>query len=89
MDIELALHPLASQRRLQILDWLREPRKHFREQVDGDLIEDAACGQVVAEKLKMNAPTAGEHMRVLTAARLVCAKRAAIPAITRVIFEKV
>ncbi|HWL21958.1 MAG TPA: hypothetical protein VNS33_19960 [Bradyrhizobium sp.] len=48
----------------------------------------------------MSAPTAGEHMRVLTAARLVRARRvtqwtmsgrneAAISAITRVIFEKV
>ena len=40
MDIALALRALASQRRLQILDWLREPRKHFREQEDGDLVED-------------------------------------------------
>jgi len=64
------------------------------------LIEDGACGQIIAAELRVSAPTAGEHMRVLTAARLVCAKRvtqwtmsgrneAAIPAITRVIFEKV
>jgi hypothetical protein len=43
---------LASQRRLQILDWLREPRKHFRDQIDGDLIEDGVCGALIAEKLR-------------------------------------
>jgi DNA-binding transcriptional ArsR family regulator len=100
MEIELALRALASQRRLQILDWLREPRKHFREQIDGDLIEDGVCGQLIAEKLKVSAPTLSEHMRILTAARLVRVKRvkqwtmyrrneAAISAIKRAIFEKV
>jgi DNA-binding transcriptional ArsR family regulator len=100
MDMELALRALASQRRLQILDWLREPRKHFREQVDGDLIVDGVCGQLIAEKLKVSAPTLSEHMRVLTAARLVRVKRvkqwtmyrrneAAISAVKRAIIEKV
>jgi DNA-binding transcriptional ArsR family regulator len=100
MDIALALRALASERRLQILDWLREPRKHFREQVDGDLIEDGVCGLLIAEKLKVSAPTVSEHMRVLTAAKLVRAKRvrqwtlykrneAAISAVKRAILEKV
>ena len=53
MDSELALRALAGRRRLQILDWLRGSRKHFGEQVDGDLIEDAACGQVIREELKV------------------------------------
>jgi hypothetical protein len=44
MDMAHALRALASEPRLQILDWLREPRKHFREQVDGDLIKDGVCG---------------------------------------------
>jgi DNA-binding transcriptional ArsR family regulator len=100
MDIALALRALASQRRLQILDWLREPRKHFREQEDGDLVEDGVCGVLIAEKLKVSAPTLSEHMRVLTAAKLVRAKRVkqwtlyrrnevVISAIKRAIQEKV
>ncbi|MDE5442107.1 helix-turn-helix domain-containing protein [Bradyrhizobium sp. CSA207] len=71
----VALHALANERRLQILDWLREPRKHFREQADGDLVEDGVCGLLIAEKLGVGAPTLSEHMRVLTAAKLVRAKR--------------
>ena len=75
MKIAIALRALANERRLQILEWLREPRKHFREQVDGDLVEDGVCGLLIAEKLGVSQPTVSEHMRVLTAAKLVRAKR--------------
>ncbi len=43
MDIGTTLRALAHERRLQILDWLRDPPAHFREQVDGDLVEDGVC----------------------------------------------
>jgi DNA-binding transcriptional ArsR family regulator len=75
MKIAMVLRALANERRLQILDWLREPRKHFRAQADGDLVEDGVCGVLIAEKLGVSAPTLSEHMRVLTAAKLVRAKR--------------
>ena len=75
MKIAPALRALANERRLQILDWLRDPRRHFRNQVDGDLVEDGVCGVLIAEKLGVSAPTLSEHMRVLTAAKLVRAKR--------------
>ena len=71
----MVLRALANERRLQILDWLREPRKHFREQADGDLVEDGVCGVLIAAKLGVSAPTLSEHLRVLTAAKLVRAKR--------------
>lgn len=70
-----ALRALANDRRLQILEWLADPRAHFRPQVDGDLVEDGVCGQLIAEKLGVSAPTASEHLRVLTQARLLRAKR--------------
>jgi len=75
MKFTVALRALANERRLQILDWLRDPRRHFREQADGDLVEDGVCGLLIAEKLGVSAPTLSEHMRVLTAAKLVRAKR--------------
>ncbi|WP_439358765.1 ArsR/SmtB family transcription factor [Bradyrhizobium sp. DASA03007] len=75
MKFTVALRALANERRLQILEWLRDPRKHFREQADGDLLEDGVCGLLIAEKLGVSAPTVSEHMRVLTAAKLVRAKR--------------
>lgn len=66
---------LANERRLLILQWLRSPRSHFREQVDGDLVEDGVCGVLIAEKLGVSQPTVSEHMRILAQAGLVDAKR--------------
>lgn len=66
---------LGNERRLQILAWLKDPRAHFRPQVDGDLVDDGVCGQLIAEKLGINASTLSEHMRVLQASDLVTTKR--------------
>ena len=66
---------LGNERRLQILAWLKDPQAHFRPQVDGDLVDDGVCGQLIAEKLGINASTLSEHMRVLQASDLVTAKR--------------
>ena len=75
MDIATILRALANERRLQILDWLRDPCAHFPPQLDGDLVEDGVCGALIADKLGVSAPTLSEHMRVLAAAGLVRAKR--------------
>jgi DNA-binding transcriptional ArsR family regulator len=75
MKIAIALRALANERRLQILEWLREPRKHFREQVDGDLVEDGVCGVLIAEKLGVTQPTLSEHLKILAQAGLVRPKR--------------
>jgi ArsR family transcriptional regulator len=66
---------LASERRLQILSWLKRPRAHFPPQVDGDLVRDGVCGVLIARKLGVSAPTASEHLRVLTRAGLLTPKR--------------
>jgi DNA-binding transcriptional ArsR family regulator len=66
---------LANERRLQILTWLKDPRRHFRPQVDGDLTDDGVCGLLLAEKLKISQATLSEHMRVLVQAGLVRPKR--------------
>ena len=75
MTIVKTLRVLASDRRLQILAWLKDPRAHFREQIDGDLIEDGVCGLLIAEKLGVSQPTVTEHMRLLVEIGAVRAKR--------------
>jgi DNA-binding transcriptional ArsR family regulator len=75
MNLDLALRALANDRRLQILDWLKRPRKEFPPQVDGDLVKDGVCGLLIARKLRVTQPTASEHLRILTAAGLVQGKR--------------
>jgi len=46
------LRAIASERRLQILEWLRSPTEHFSPQVDGDLVRDGVCGVSIAQKLE-------------------------------------
>jgi len=66
---------LANDKRLEILTWLKDPRAHFPEQQYGDLVKDGVCGLFIAEKLRVSAPTASEHLRVLTHAGLIRGKR--------------
>src|SRR5437870_5373105 len=66
---------LANDKRLQVLQWLKEPRQHFPPQVWGDLVKDGVCGVFIADKLGVSQPTASEHLRVLVRAGLVRAKR--------------
>ena len=66
---------LANDRRLEIMNWLKDPTAHFPPQVDGDLVKDGVCGLYIAEKLGISQPTASEHLRILTAAGLVRATR--------------
>ena len=66
---------LANERRLQILHWLKQPRAHFPPQVDGDLVQDGVCGVFIAQKLGVSQPTVSEHLKILSRAGLVRAKR--------------
>ena len=74
-NVESVLRALASERRLLILEWLKRPRAHFRPQLDGDLVKDGVCGVLIAEKLGVTQPTVSEHLRILSQAGLLSAKR--------------
>jgi ArsR family transcriptional regulator len=75
MPIDMAFRALASERRLQILAWLKDPAAHFRAQVDGDLVKDGVCGLRIAEKLGVSQPTASEHLKILARSGFLVAKR--------------
>jgi DNA-binding transcriptional ArsR family regulator len=74
-DTAAALRALANERRLQILEWLKDAKAHFPPQVDGDLVRDGVCAALIAEKLGVSQPALSEHMRILVEAGLVRAKR--------------
>jgi ArsR family transcriptional regulator len=73
--MENQLRAIASERRLQILEWLKEPLKHFPPQVEGDLVKDGVCGVFIAAKLGVSQPTASEHLKILCRAGFLRAKR--------------
>jgi len=75
MAAEEVLRALANERRLQILEWLQHPRRHFPPQVDGDLVKDGVCGVLIARKLCVSQPTASEHLNILVRAGLLRGKR--------------
>ena len=70
-----ALRALASDKRLSILGWLKDPKAHFPPQVDGDLVKDGVCSVFIAQKLGVSPPTASEHLKLLTQAGLVVPRR--------------
>ncbi len=69
------MRALANDRRLQILEWLKNPRAHFPPQIDGDLIKDGVCGLNIAKKLGVSQPTASEHLRILVQAGFLKGRR--------------
>jgi ArsR family transcriptional regulator len=73
--MENQLRAIASERRLQILEWLKDPLKHFPPQVEGDLVKDGVCGVFIAAKLGVSQPTASEHLKILCRAGFLRAKR--------------
>lgn len=75
MMLNAAIRALANERRLQILEWLKDPVRHFPPQVDGDLVKDGVCGCLIARKLRVSQPTASEHMKILCQAGLTRPRR--------------
>jgi len=66
---------LGSEKRLQVLEWLRDPVAYFPPQREGDLVEDGVCALFIAEKLGVSPPTCGEHLKLLSRAGLVRGKK--------------
>ena len=75
VDLETVLKALASERRLQILDWLKDVEANFPPQEHGDPIADGACNLFIVEKLGVSQPTGSRHLKVLVDAGLVVATR--------------
>ena len=74
-DLEPALKALASSRRLQILEWLKDPAAHFPPQEHGDPVEHGACNLFIVDKLGVSQPAGSRHLKVLVDAELLVATR--------------
>ncbi|MFI6035799.1 ArsR family transcriptional regulator [Streptomyces sp. NPDC051315] len=62
-------------RRLDILEWLKEPARHFPTQRYGDLVEDGVTADTVAAKLGVRRGVADTHLSLLADLGLLRAKR--------------
>lgn len=72
---ERRLKALANHHRLQVLCWLKDPRAHFRPQVDGDLVDDGVCAVLIEEKLGLAQPTTAQHLKTLVDAGFLIPRR--------------
>lgn len=75
MNITHSIQALGNDRRLQILEWLKNPKKHFPPQRDGDLVKDGVCGLLIARKLQVSQPAVTEHLKILSQAGFLTSKR--------------
>ncbi|MEV1084400.1 helix-turn-helix domain-containing protein [Streptomyces sp. NPDC050211] len=64
-----------SERRLDILEWLKDPAAHFPPQRHGDPVEDGVTAAAVAAKLGVPRSVAETHLGLLTAIGLLRTKR--------------
>jgi DNA-binding transcriptional ArsR family regulator len=69
------LKAIASDSRMQLLQWLKDPVTNFPPQKDGDLILDGVCSVFIARKWDVTAATASRHLSVLTDANLLISVR--------------
>jgi ArsR family transcriptional regulator len=74
-DLISVFKALASRTRLTVLDLLKDPRRNFPPQVDGDLVRDGVCADYIREKLRVSASTASQHLKILADAGLIRPKR--------------
>ncbi len=71
LNLEVLFKALASARRLQILEWLKDPTANFAPQEHGDPVAHGACNQFITDKLGISQPAASRHLKILADADLV------------------
>jgi DNA-binding transcriptional ArsR family regulator len=70
---QTTLRAIASEPRLKILHWLKDPAANFLPQRDGDFELDGVCADRIREKLGVSAPTISRHLTLMVDAQLLIA----------------
>ncbi|MFC4347556.1 ArsR/SmtB family transcription factor [Kordiimonas lipolytica] len=74
-DTEKTLKALANDKRLLVMELLKDPLANFPPQVDGDLVTDGVCSNWLKDKMGVAQPTATRHLQVLVDAGLIIPTR--------------
>lgn len=75
MEILETLKALNNPKRLQILDWLKEPEQHFPPHESGLGFEQGVCVAYIQEKAELSQSATSHYMSILHKAGLVVATR--------------
>ena len=66
---------LSNESRLQILQWLKEPDRHFAPHEGIDMNTIGVCVSQITDKLKMTQSTASQYLSILLRAGLITTER--------------
>jgi ArsR family transcriptional regulator len=75
MKTSVRLAALANPSRLAVLQWLKDPQRHFPPQVHADINRVGVCCTFVSDKLRIAPATTTRHMKILADAGFVRARR--------------
>lgn len=74
MNILPILKALSNEKRLKILQWLKEPKKHFTS-IHCDVEKDGVCVGLIEEKIGLSQSTVSQYLMLLQQAGLVTTER--------------
>ena len=66
---------LSNESRLQILQWLKEPDRHFKPHEGIDMKTIGVCVSQITDKLNMTQSTASQYLSILLRAGLITTER--------------
>ncbi|AEP02369.1 transcriptional regulator, ArsR family [Heyndrickxia coagulans 36D1] len=75
MELIEVFKALSNESRLQILQWLKEPDRHFTPHEGIDMNTTGVCVSQITDKLKMTQSTASQYLSILQRAGLITAER--------------
>jgi DNA-binding transcriptional ArsR family regulator len=74
MNIILVLKALSNDKRLQILRWLKEPKRNFKS-VHCDVEKEGVCVGLIEEKIGLSQSTVSQYLMLLQQAGLITTER--------------
>jgi DNA-binding transcriptional ArsR family regulator len=74
MNITTVLKALANDKRLKILEWLKEPAKHFKS-AHCDVAKEGVCVGLIEEKSGLSQSTVSQYLLLLQQAGLITTER--------------
>jgi DNA-binding transcriptional ArsR family regulator len=74
MNMIAVLKALSNEKRLKILQWLKEPHKHFSSS-HCDVEKDGVCVGLIEEKIGLSQSTVSQYLMLLQQAGLITTER--------------
>lgn len=74
MNITPVLKALSNEKRLKILQWLKEPHKHFSSAIC-DVEKEGVCVGLIEQKIGLSQSTVSQYLALLQQAGLITTER--------------